>query len=190
MAMLVWLIPVNAPGGEPTPPIYYPPGIWPPGFPTHPIAPGGPPPGIWPGPGYPAHPIAPGGPPPVIWPGPGYPAPPIYYPPYPSQPPFPTPPINIGGPPPWGIPLPPGIWPSPGYPAHPIAPGGPPPSVWPGPGRPDQGLPGAQPGVDNPVNRPPSESGNWTQVYLPGVGWVWAIVPPATPATFEQESAE
>jgi hypothetical protein len=49
------------------PPIFYPP--YPstgPGFPTHPIAPGGPPPGIWGGapiPGYPAHPIAPGGPP-------------------------------------------------------------------------------------------------------------------------------
>jgi hypothetical protein len=55
-------------GGVPTPPIFLPPtappGIWPsPGYPTHPIAPGGPPPGIWPSPGVPTHPIAPGGPP-------------------------------------------------------------------------------------------------------------------------------
>jgi hypothetical protein len=84
-----------------------------PGYPAHPIAPGGPPPGIWPDPGYPAHPIAPGGPPPGIWPGPGYPAHPI----------------APGGPPP-------SIWPGPGYPAHPIAPGGPPPGIWPGPGYP------------------------------------------------------
>jgi hypothetical protein len=70
-----------------------------PGFPTHPIAPGGgggggQPPGIWPSPGYPSHPIAPGGGPSQ---GPG----------------FPTNPIYPGGPPP-------GIWPSPGQPAHPI----------------------------------------------------------------------
>jgi hypothetical protein len=43
------------------------------GSPEHPIAPGGPPPGIWPGGGHPSHPIAPGGPPPGIWPGPGRP---------------------------------------------------------------------------------------------------------------------
>jgi hypothetical protein len=93
---------------------YFPPGaigIWPsPGVPTHPIAPGGPPPGIWPSPGYPAHPIAPGGPPPSIWPSPGVPTHPIYWPP--------------------------SIWPDPGYPAHPIAPGGPPPGIWPSPGVP------------------------------------------------------
>jgi hypothetical protein len=77
------------------------------GEPTHPIAPGGPPPGIWPSPGHPAHPIAPGGAPPGFWGG--------VAPPYPDQ----------------GLPgAPPGIWPSPGYPAHPIAPGGPPPGIW------------------------------------------------------------
>jgi hypothetical protein len=48
---------------------------------SHPIAPGGPPPGIWPSPGYPAHPIAPGGPPPGIWPSPGVPTHPIVLPP-------------------------------------------------------------------------------------------------------------
>lgn len=92
-------------GGVPTPPIYYPPSVWPgpgypahpiapgggpsqPPFPTHPIAPGGTtppwgpglspsPPGIWPSPGFPAHPIAPGGGPSQ---GPGFPTPPIYLP--------------------------------------------------------------------------------------------------------------
>jgi hypothetical protein len=106
-----------APGGErPTHPIA-------PGGerPTHPIAPGGKPPTIWPSPGHPAHPIAPGGEPPGIWGG--------------GNEPFPTPPIVLPPgtekPPPgiWSEPiLPPGIWPSPGHPAHPIAPGGQPPS--------------------------------------------------------------
>jgi hypothetical protein len=88
-----------------------------PGFPTHPIAPGGPGLGFWGGvaPPWVSHPIAPGGPPPQVWPGPGR----------PDQ----------------GLPPVLGIWPSPGYPSHPIAPGGPPPSIWPSPGRPDQGLP-------------------------------------------------
>src|SRR4029077_6549039 len=69
--------------------------------PSHPIAPGGPPPQIWPSPGHPSHPIAPGGPPPGIWGG---------APPY----------VDIGGPPPQ-----PGIWPNPPegqapIPSHPI----------------------------------------------------------------------
>jgi hypothetical protein len=59
-----------APGGQPgvpTHPIYNPP--FPsqgPGFPTNPIAPGGPPLGTWGGAGqpFPSNPIAPGGPPP------------------------------------------------------------------------------------------------------------------------------
>jgi hypothetical protein len=67
-------------GGPVQPPL----GIWPPGsgidLPTHPIAPGGPPPGIWPSPGVPTHPIAPGGPPPKptfpIWGPPGISLPP------------------------------------------------------------------------------------------------------------------
>jgi hypothetical protein len=54
--------------------------------------------------GEPTHPIAPGGPPPQIWPSPGVPIHPIYNPPYPSQGPgFPTHPIAPGG-------QPPGIW--------------------------------------------------------------------------------
>jgi hypothetical protein len=96
------------------------------------------------GPGFPTHPIAPGGPPPVVWPGPGVPTHPIYLPPGVNVPVFPTHPIALpptwGGQPPsiWpspGVPthpiyLPPGIWPSPGVPTHPIAPGGPPPGYW------------------------------------------------------------
>ena len=67
------------------------------GYPSHPIAPGGPPPGIWPGPGVPTHPIA--GPPPGIWPSPGR----------PDQ----------------GLPGDqPGIWPGQGHPSHPISGGG------------------------------------------------------------------
>lgn len=73
-----------APGGQP-------PSIWPsPGYPAHPIAPGGPPPGIWPSPGHPSHPIAPGGQPPGIWGGGNVPMPnpPIYFPPpIPPEPP-------------------------------------------------------------------------------------------------------
>ena len=85
------------------------------GQPTHPIAPGGPPPGIWgptdprpgyglpgggggggdvgiwPSPGHPAHPIAPGGRPrpPGIWggAGEGFPTPPIHIPAPPTEPP-------------------------------------------------------------------------------------------------------
>src|SRR6516164_8992563 len=69
-------------GGGPIMPPAQPPGIWPsPGYPAHPIAPGGPPPVAgWTPPGYhPSHPIAPGGPPPVA-------TPPIYYPPFPAHP--------------------------------------------------------------------------------------------------------
>lgn len=50
--------------------------------PEHPIAPGGPPPSIWPSPGHPAHPIVI---PPGIWgPGDGRPTPPIVIPPPPG----------------------------------------------------------------------------------------------------------
>jgi hypothetical protein len=70
-----------APGGQPPHPSQGP------GFPTHPIAPGGQPPGIWPSPGHPSHPIAPGGQPPGIWGGGNepFPTPPIFIPP--NQPP-------------------------------------------------------------------------------------------------------
>jgi hypothetical protein len=70
-----------APGGRPPYPSQGP------GFPTHPIAPGGSPPGIWGGAneGFPTHPIAPGGQPPYPSQGPGFPTHPIYIPP--NQPP-------------------------------------------------------------------------------------------------------
>jgi hypothetical protein len=87
------------------------------GEPSHPIAPGGSPPGIWGGappyvdigfPGqqpHPSHPIVlppvqPGGPPVQIWPSPGHPSHPIVIPP------LPPPPEEGGKPPPdsggWG----------------------------------------------------------------------------------------
>jgi hypothetical protein len=171
------------PGG---PPLGYWGGVAPP-LPTHPIAPGGPPPQIWPSPGHPAHPIAPGGPPPGIWPSPGHPAHPI----------------APGGPPP-------GIWPSPGHPAHPIAPGGPPlgfwgggnvpmptppiylppgtipglkpehpiyipPSIWPSPGVPTHPIVLPPPGTDGK----PEILQNWevTTAWSEQTGWVVAIVP-------------
>jgi hypothetical protein len=110
-----------ASGGEPTHPIA--PGGPPPHV-EHPIPPtvwprppgGGKPPGIWPSPGHPAHPIAPGGKPPGIWGGP-----PNY--------------VDIGGPadqpgPSHPIVLPPGTEkPPPGIWHEPIIP----PEIWGGP---------------------------------------------------------
>jgi hypothetical protein len=169
---LALITPVGGDGMAPQPPL----GIWggaPLPWPGHPIAPGGPPPGIWPSPGYPAHPIAPGGPPPGIWPSPGYPAHPI----------------APGGPPP-------GIWPSPGVPTHPIAPGGPPPGIWPSPGVPTHPIaPGGQPpgiwgGGNEPFPTPPifippglppveQPEGpiDWHTAWSPNTGWIVVGVP-------------
>jgi hypothetical protein len=160
------------------------------GEPTHPIAPGGPPPGIWPSPGVPTHPIAPGGPPPGIWPSPGHPAHPI----------------APGG-------QPPSIWPSPGVPTHPIAPGGQPPGIWPSPGRPEHPIvmpppPGSGPGAppiavqlpvfpwtpSHPIELPPEmvppemPGGpiDWKVAWTPQTGWIVVGVPSGpspTPST-------
>ncbi|HEY2104322.1 MAG TPA: hypothetical protein VGH29_00965 [Candidatus Binataceae bacterium] len=124
------------------------------GVPTHPIAPGGPPPGVWPGPGAPEHPIYY---PPGVWPGPGYPAHPI----------------APGGPPP-------GVWPPPGQPAHPIAipPTGwptPPPGLWP----PGSGidLP------THPIVLPPGSAAvpegpiDWKTAWSPATGWFVVGIP-------------
>jgi hypothetical protein len=151
--------------------------------------------------GYPAHPIAPGGPPPGIWPSPGVPTHPIYYPPgiWPS-PGHPAHPIAPGGPPP-------GIWPSPGYPAHPIAPGGPPLGIWGGapvpvPRPPIYLPPGSIPGLkpEHPIYIPPSiwpspgvpthpivlppdqkpevlENWDVKTAWSPQTGWIVALVP-------------
>jgi len=35
---------------------------------------------------------------------------------------------------------------------------------------------GGQP--SQPVNEPPTDSPYWQNVFIPGVGWVWAIIPP------------
>jgi hypothetical protein len=94
-----------------------PPGYWggvAPPIASHPIAPGGPPPGIWPSPPSPGHPSHPIFTPPGFWGG--------------VAPPVASHPIAPGG-------APPGIWPSPGHPSHPIflPPTQPPPptEVWP-----------------------------------------------------------
>lgn len=150
--------------------------------PTHPIAPGGPPPGIWGGanqpfPTPPIHipPQAPGSPP-GIWgptdprPGwglptppssPGVPTHPIYYPPGIWGPTDPRPGWGLPGPqPPTGSP--PGIWggsntPMPSPPIY-IPPEGaePPLGIWgPTDPRPGYGLPGAQPKPEHPIVLPP-----------------------------------
>jgi hypothetical protein len=213
--ILVWLVPARQPAhpieippgsvGAPTHPIYWPidpgygapwqPPTWggtpPPGYPAHPIAPGGPPP-------YPSHPIPPnvwpnppGGGGPGIWPSPGYPSHPIYYPPGPSQGPgFPTHPIAPGGPPPSvSHPIPPSVWPNPPaggvilpppHVEHPI-----PPNIWPEPPGPPPG--GETGSIENPINLPPSEAGGmspgfWALAYFPQIsGWLWVWVPVETP---------
>lgn len=148
------------------------------------------PPGIWPSPGYPAHPIAPGGPPPTvqhpiilppnsIWPGvPAHPI--VIIPPGSIWPGVPTHPIVLPLPPEAGG-EPPSIWPSPGHPAHPIAPGGPPPSVWPGPGYPAHPivLPPDRP-TDPPIEPPtipPDAGGNWQWGWNRESGWHPVFVP-------------
>jgi hypothetical protein len=133
--VLCWIVPVTG-SGEP----------------THPIAPGGPPPGIWPSPGWPSHPIAPGGSPPGYWGG--------------IAPPYPSHPIAPGGPPPV-------IWPGPGYPAHPIAPGGQPPGIWGG---------GNVPMPTPPIYLPIGEDGAQKKLeaktaWTPQSGWVVVFVP-------------
>jgi hypothetical protein len=176
------------------------PGFGVPGWPAHPIAPGGRPPGIW------------GGAPPWIdntlpgpQPIPGWPPvvmPPIYYPP------------GGGGGPPlgtWG-----GDSPWPGYARPPIAPGGRPPGIWGGPPNwIDNTLPGPQPTpgwppvimppifIPIPPGEKPPEPGNGLTpshpiyipgesgpggvkqlvfVYIPSIGGVWFLVDvPAAP---------
>jgi hypothetical protein len=153
------------------------PGFGVPGWPTHPIAPGGPPPGIWPGPGYPSHPIAPGGPPPGIWPSPGYPSHPIA--------PGGSPPGIWGGPPSYvdigGPGWQPGIWgggnvPMPTPPIYiPLPPGEKPPE-------PGNGLSPTHP-IVIPPTAPATGEKALVHVYVVGVGGVWFLIqpPPAAP---------
>jgi hypothetical protein len=152
------------------------PGFGVPGWPSHPIAPGGPPPGIWPSPGHPAHPIAPGGQPPGIW----------------------------GGAPPWVDTTPPGPQPSPGWPPVAMPPiyyppgGGSPPGIWgPTDPRPTHPIvlpipPGTKPpepgdglSPTHPIVLPPQNGGGGNQtlvgVYVPGVGGVWFLVETPVP---------
>jgi hypothetical protein len=95
--MLAYIVPIQS-GGEATPPIHYPPGVWP-----HPPGGGSPalpialPPEIWPGPPKPPNEVTP----PIHLPGGGIIMPPIA---------LPGPPAGIATPP---IYYPPGIWPNP-----------------------------------------------------------------------------
>jgi hypothetical protein len=140
----------------------------------------------------PEHPIAPGGPPPGVN-VPVFPTFPIVIPPefindvHPEHP--------IVTPPP-----PPGIWPSPGYPAHPIAPGGGPThpivippdvDVWPPNAKPEHPIVIPPPTTIwppvpvHPIVLPPAETTpptvleNWEVVayWTPDGGWAMAIVP-------------
>jgi hypothetical protein len=124
-----------------------------PGFPTHPIAPGGQPPGIWGGaPPWVSHPIAPGG-------SPGVPTHPIYNPPYPSTGPgFPTHPIAPGGQPPYPTtgPVFPPVTPDNTLPP---VPGAPPPQV---------SLPIVLPPTNKPVEPDALFELKWSPIY----GWV------------------
>lgn len=180
------------------------------GYPAHPIAPGGPPPGTWGGSGQPFPGYGLPGQPPGTWGGSGQPFPGYGLPGQPpgiwggSNEPFPgygLPGRPGGGGPPsvWpGVPAhpivippvkpgdPPTIWPPAGHPAHPIVlPPDPPPTVWPDPpGRPPGGETGS-PG--HPINLPPAGAGGtqpgfWSMAYFEQFGgWVWVWVPVPTP---------
>lgn len=134
---------------------------------SHPIAPGGPPPGVWPPPGRPDQGLP--GQPPGIWPSPGHPSHPIAPGGQPGQPPG----IWGGAPayPDQGLPpsAPPGmilVW-IPGHGWTYIQAGVRPDQGLPGqPGRPDQGLPGQQPGVSHPI-APGGQPGQPTQPIAP-----------------------
>jgi hypothetical protein len=178
-------------------------------------------PGIWPSPGHPAHPIAPGGPPLGIWGGGNVPMPtppiyipvpppsgggehpelPIYIPIFPAHPiVIPMPPVSgahpehpIAYPPLVWPPIPahpiagppPGIWPSPGHPAHPIAPGGERPSHPIAPGGPPLGIwgggnvPMPTPPIYIPVPQPPGAAYPDHPIYWP--------VTPSHPITLPPE---
>jgi hypothetical protein len=177
--MLCVIIPLGSAGGPVDP------GYGVPGWPAHPIAPGGRPPGIWGGPPNYVD-IGPPGPQPPPWyPGaPTHPIPPGVWPTPPGSPPlgtwgganqpFPSNPIAPGGPPPSvSHPIPPGIWPTPpgggaptpppwwpGAPTHPI-----PPIVGGGPIVPPPGVPEAESLID------------WKSAWSPTTGWVVVGIP-------------
>jgi hypothetical protein len=148
-----------------------------PGVPAHPIAPGGPPPEVWPGPGVPTHPI-------VIPPGsiaPGVPAHPIYIPISPEHP-IVIPPGWLGGgkpehpivlPPPLPehpIVIPPDAV-APGVPAHPIVIPPPPLGIWGGSNEPFPTPPIFLPEGERP------KLVEWTIGWSEQTGWVVVGLP-------------
>jgi hypothetical protein len=183
------------------------PGFGVPGWPAHPIAPGGEPPGIWGGSGslppWVMPPIAPGGSPgvpthPIVIPpdaiGPGVPTHPIYIPIYPAHP-IVIPPDSLApGVPTHPIVIPPEELPPwyPGHPEHPIPPivwpqppgGGPPVGIWPNPGHPEHPIVIPLPPIDakpeHPIVLPPPDSG------LPVFPSHPIVIPPDTPPDQER----
>jgi len=160
-----------------------------PGAPTHPIAPGGTPPGFSP-PTFPSQPI-------VIPPDalrPGLPSHPIYLPPPAPGHPIVIPPdaVEPGTPSHPIVILPPGIWGGGGVGNYPDQglPGGPPLGTWGGGGvgeYPDQGLPG-QPGGERPSTQPLPNIMMWTPggryvLYTPAEGASGGQVPTPPEAT-------
>jgi hypothetical protein len=150
-------------------------------------------------PGFPAHPIAPGGGvvmPPIYLPvvPPGAPEHPIYIPVYPSHP-IVLPPEHVGGPPVVWPPLPPlTIWPEPQPPYVDIGgPAQPPPlGIWGGGGVPMPNPPIYIPIVPPPVEGAPPEATHpiylpvypTHPIYLPGHPEHPIVIPPELPPAF------
>jgi hypothetical protein len=134
-----------------------------PGYPTHP----------WVPPYGPAHPIAPGGPPPGIWgpignyPDAGFPGPQPGGPVYPSQPIY-RPDLGF-----WGGSAP-GVQPQPpmgGAPSHPIYY---PPVIW-DPSRPTNPI--TNPGDPNHPEGDRTPKVEWKSAWSPSTGWIVVGVP-------------
>jgi hypothetical protein len=144
------------------------PGFGVPGWPAHPIAPGGPPP-------YPSHPI-----PPTVWPnppgqGPGN--PPGFWGGSAPWPGYPMPPMAPGGPPPHpSHPIPPGVWPSPPGGGGGGGGGGSPPGIWGGGNEPFPTPPIFIPPGLPPVDQPEGPI-EWKTAWSPQTGWVVVGVP-------------
>jgi hypothetical protein len=141
-SFLAMITPLSSGNGQP-------PTIWPsPGVPTHPIAPGGPPPGYWGGVAPPYVDIGLPGPQP---PSGAHPSHPIWRPDLGFWGGYRPPYVDIGPP---G--QQPGIWPSPGVPTHPIV------------------LP---PDLPPTLPPPDSRPIDWKTVWSPTTGWVVVGVP-------------
>lgn len=163
--------------GVPTPPIYYPPGIWGPTDPRPGWGLPGPPPVISGPPGpWPSPPIHLPAPPPIISGPPGpWPSPPIHLPPTAPPGAHPMPPIYY----------PPGIWgptdPRPGLGPVPPQPGiGGPPGPWPSP--PIHLPPQQPPSGGTPLPPAAGVPIDGKLVWIPGYGWTFIPAGAGAPA--------